>query len=126
MDAATNEPRSLGNQKGLCPALFVMTTRTLNRNHIERGTELPLPPTGIDWTSKAAAQVPQFQQCSEEQSHTARAGRLEVRKPKSEGRTFDFRFGFLSALGLRTSDFPYRSEERRVGKECRSRWSPYH
>ena len=25
---------------------------------------------------------------------------------------------------LRTSTF--RSEERRVGKECRSRWSPYH
>ena len=31
-----------------------------------------------------------------------------------------------------TSDFFYsifrvaRSEERRVGKECRSRWSPYH
>src|SRR2546430_11378975 len=27
-----------------------------------------------------------------------------------------------------TYDFPYdgRSEERRVGKECRSRWSPYH
>src|ERR1035437_7243735 len=22
--------------------------------------------------------------------------------------------------------FQYRSEERRVGKECRSRWSPYH
>ena len=21
---------------------------------------------------------------------------------------------------------PRRSEERRVGKECRSRWSPYH
>ena len=26
-------------------------------------------------------------------------------------------FGFL---------IPIRSEERRVGKECRSRWSPYH
>ena len=26
----------------------------------------------------------------------------------------------LSLLGL------IRSEERRVGKECRSRWSPYH
>ena len=26
------------------------------------------------------------------------------------------------ALGLT----PIRSEERRVGKECRSRWSPYH
>ena len=25
------------------------------------------------------------------------------------------------------SDFDdWRSEERRVGKECRSRWSPYH
>ena len=23
-------------------------------------------------------------------------------------------------------DIPMRSEERRVGKECRSRWSPYH
>ena len=24
------------------------------------------------------------------------------------------------------SDIKHRSEERRVGKECRSRWSPYH
>ena len=24
------------------------------------------------------------------------------------------------------SELVYRSEERRVGKECRSRWSPYH
>ena len=23
-------------------------------------------------------------------------------------------------------DIEWRSEERRVGKECRSRWSPYH
>ena len=25
-----------------------------------------------------------------------------------------------------TEDLEARSEERRVGKECRSRWSPYH
>ena len=25
-----------------------------------------------------------------------------------------------------TGRIPTRSEERRVGKECRSRWSPYH
>ena len=25
-----------------------------------------------------------------------------------------------------TLSLPSRSEERRVGKECRSRWSPYH
>ena len=29
----------------------------------------------------------------------------------------------LAASGVR---FTQRSEERRVGKECRSRWSPYH
>ena len=27
---------------------------------------------------------------------------------------------------LETIKGKYRSEERRVGKECRSRWSPYH
>ena len=28
------------------------------------------------------------------------------------------------SVGVGTNS--YRSEERRVGKECRSRWSPYH
>ena len=28
--------------------------------------------------------------------------------------------------GLPVETFAVRSEERRVGKECRSRWSPYH
>src|SRR3712207_9445345 len=29
-------------------------------------------------------------------------------------------------IALRTQQIVARSEERRVGKECRSRWSPYH
>ena len=29
-------------------------------------------------------------------------------------------------VGLLTDRILLRSEERRVGKECRSRWSPYH
>ena len=33
--------------------------------------------------------------------------------------------GEFEALELRDGD-QARSEERRVGKECRSRWSPYH
>src|SRR5688572_20449451 len=36
---------------------------------------------------------------------------------------------FEFALRERTArlmNFRHRSEERRVGKECRSRWSPYH
>src|SRR2546426_7755125 len=37
-----------------------------------------------------------------------------VHGPKSRRKVTDY------ALGL------IRSEERRVGKECRSRWSPYH
>ena len=28
--------------------------------------------------------------------------------------------------GLKAAKIAERSEERRVGKECRSRWSPYH
>src|SRR3712207_8904043 len=33
----------------------------------------------------------------------------------------------LSSRYVRSSfGVPWRSEERRVGKECRSRWSPYH
>src|SRR4029077_21296265 len=31
-----------------------------------------------------------------------------------------------NSLNLRTAPDSPRSEERRVGKECRSRWSPYH
>src|SRR2546425_9387712 len=33
--------------------------------------------------------------------------------------------GLLSGIAQGTGLLP-RSEERRVGKECRSRWSPYH
>src|SRR5260370_10891399 len=32
----------------------------------------------------------------------------------------------LRDAALRTAPQDERSEERRVGKECRSRWSPYH
>ena len=49
----------------------------------------------------------------------------KVRKGKGEGR-------LLEVLEKSALELPepgcvhYRSEERRVGKECRSRWSPYH
>ena len=38
-------------------------------------------------------------------------------------------YGFLGPNGAgksTTMNIITRSEERRVGKECRSRWSPYH
>ena len=38
-------------------------------------------------------------------------------------------FNALTKAGIQAENYPFctiRSEERRVGKECRSRWSPYH
>ena len=35
-------------------------------------------------------------------------------------------FGIYDFSGDDVAPSIYRSEERRVGKECRSRWSPYH
>ena len=38
----------------------------------------------------------------------------------------DRKFGlWVNTVGYQSIP-PDRSEERRVGKECRSRWSPYH
>ena len=34
--------------------------------------------------------------------------------------------GHFGSYDQQMDTFPERSEERRVGKECRSRWSPYH
>ena len=34
--------------------------------------------------------------------------------------------GVVLHAGARVGNEGFRSEERRVGKECRSRWSPYH
>ena len=42
------------------------------------------------------------------------------------GCTRQGRIDFLGRDLTRSSDRELRSEERRVGKECRSRWSPYH
>ena len=33
---------------------------------------------------------------------------------------------YLADSKQEVAAFLHRSEERRVGKECRSRWSPYH
>ena len=39
-------------------------------------------------------------------------------------RFFDIFFSFMAWASCQATTS--RSEERRVGKECRSRWSPYH
>ena len=42
--------------------------------------------------------------------------------PAYPARELESTRAFCTARGIRLT----RSEERRVGKECRSRWSPYH
>src|SRR3712207_8721337 len=55
---------------------------------------------------------------------TAPYGYLYVRKQDSAG---EGRFEILlEEARVVRQVFAWRSEERRVGKECRSRWSPYH
>ena len=59
--------------------------------------------------------------------HRAELGKL---KQDMEELFDSFVRDFCSPLDLRLlrcePDVRVRSEERRVGKECRSRWSPYH
>ena len=50
------------------------------------------------------------------------AGIVSIVVPDREGRMADVALGYDDFK----SYFNDRSEERRVGKECRSRWSPYH
>src|SRR2546426_12082310 len=50
-----------------------------------------------------------------------------VDKYLEHSRIFYFENGGNPEVFLASADWmPRRSEERRVGKECRSRWSPYH
>src|SRR3712207_8682964 len=82
-----------------------------------------------DWSSDV---------CSSDLQAIRRLGRIEIPLPTpalgSVGR-LSRRFGFVdySPEQMRFLNFGrvvdttvLRSEERRVGKECRSRWSPYH
>ena len=60
--------------------------------------------------------------------HLAFAETSAERKQATEkDRVAEFGVSVLkSARGLGVGSKLFRSEERRVGKECRSRWSPYH
>ena len=51
-------------------------------------------------------------------------GEMKGRKPNGKGKTV-FKNGDVFE-GEYVKGKRERSEERRVGKECRSRWSPYH
>src|SRR5712691_820792 len=87
------------------------------------------------WTSDADAQQPDFLTVVNADPKSPEYGKILTTVPA--GSTVDneaHHFGYtvnadrIFAGGLVSNRlFIYdRSEERRVGKECRSRWSPYH
>ena len=51
---------------------------------------------------------------------------LEIYKPLNFNYWKLYREEKVTKSALRYGRLKERSEERRVGKECRSRWSPYH
>ena len=53
--------------------------------------------------------------------HSGKSADSEQQDKKGPAAADEFMFSFFSVR-----DAMNRSEERRVGKECRSRWSPYH
>src|ERR1035437_8160238 len=61
-------------------------------------------------------------------AHGAQIGQLQhgaiAAVPALVSQTFDDLFAFRKCA-LQCGSVHHRSEERRVGKECRSRWSPY-
>src|SRR3712207_8549508 len=54
------------------------------------------------------------------------ASLLTSRVPSASGLLLLFLVAGLGAVGFLDDYIKIRSEERRVGKECRSRWSPDH
>src|SRR5256885_8715647 len=55
-----------------------------------------------------------------------REGHAGVARAPAEGQILERALAALVADGTVERVVDERSEERRVGKECRSRWSPYH
>ena len=58
--------------------------------------------------------------------HVAKLAKLSFDDSKIDAFTEEFNAIIDFVEQLEQVDTHRRSEERRVGKECRSRWSPYH
>src|SRR2546421_1880363 len=76
---------------------------------------LPIYPYGVAFQSSAWYLVPQVVPGDQVPGAALKGDAVGVDEP----------FGHRASRGAVADSRP-RSEERRVGKECRSRWSPYH
>src|SRR2546422_1504835 len=96
-----------------CPDLAMERTRLFQHDSLDRF--LQVVETHIEAINRATAKIP------------ADRIRLHVCWGNYDGpHTSDVPLEAILPLLYRARVGALRSEERRVGKECRSRWSPYH
>src|SRR5229473_7945243 len=84
------------------------------------------PSLGVFSADRSSALVPLVEPCIAT-GLAGPAGSVQ-RRPRAPAPTVSITKGDLTSVDVRVCVGAYgvRSEERRVGKECRSRWSPYH
>ena len=66
------------------------------------------------------------QQGNEPQNNTPMEPKKQPGKRNRNGAKWAKKIGAVALSAVLFGGVAGRSEERRVGKECRSRWSPYH
>src|SRR2546430_15070376 len=77
------------------------------------------------WHNMAAVSETMVREYFELHGFFVRQQRKYVAPARAEEEEADF-FIINPHFQAASKPAPFRSEERRVGKECRSRWSPYH
>src|SRR2546421_5963198 len=78
--------------------------------------------TGVQTCALPISQNFEIKECYILWMIVGKPSKLSVFSPKNR----EFQIISINESILLQPDKSYRSEERRVGKECRSRWSPYH
>src|SRR6266851_695545 len=116
-----------------CPnSVHVSPLQSRHPCSIDDDSSCPLPPLQPPQPLPFRPSVPQLQPIPISSSHPpsplspAAAPRPRPSPSPSASSASNAPAPCLSSTRWTLSSSPQRSEERRVGKECRSRWSPYH
>src|SRR5256885_15697000 len=102
-----------GNKLGGEEAAAILGIRVFQTRSGSSAFELVVSDPNLKWQEK-----PTFTDCKEV--------KIELGVPGKLKKVFDGEVTAWRTELERSGPTVLRSEERRVGKECRSRWSPYH
>src|SRR5256885_7943099 len=102
----------------MCLVLFVFFFFSSRRRHTRLQGDWSSDVCSSDLIKNAASLV-----AAQFHGDALRNAALTKLRPQTIGR---YRADHVLLIGSAANRDSVRSEERRVGKECRSRWSPYH